>query len=95
MNAMTDEKRIWSRLSIDVPGRLQHPEGNCAVRCLDFSSHGVRLISPFPMQVGEFAKLAVHATQDDITDFHAKIQCQRCEPLDGEWIIGAHVIDIQ
>jgi hypothetical protein len=47
------------------------------------------------MHVGEFAKLAVHATQDDITDFHVKIQCQRCEPLDGEWIIGAHVIDIQ
>ena len=26
MNAMTDEKRIWSRLSIDVPGRLEHPK---------------------------------------------------------------------
>lgn len=95
-NTETLDQRIYSRLNIDVPvdvevtGRAPFP-----ARCLDLSSHGVKLRSPFALSIGTRASLSVQATQPGVIDFIVEIEVQRLDKADSDWEIGAHVLDIR
>ena len=97
-NVLTDagEQRMWSRFQIDVPIQVTTDLGEqFSAQCLDWSSHGLKFRAQRPMAFTQAARLQVEATQPGIVDLEVAIEVQRCDPEEGSWVIGAHVVDIR
>ena len=88
------DQREWKRLAVDVPVTVLTTTGSFQARCLDLSSHGVKIQSNREVDLGANLTLQVHATKPSITDFTARVEITRVEANDQGFELGGSILDL-
>ncbi|HWW67989.1 MAG TPA: glycosyltransferase [Solirubrobacterales bacterium] len=90
------QRRLVYRFEGDAPANCFSPEGHVGGRLVDASAAGVGLVMAAPLEIGSrpAVLLELHDSAGETHDVAAQVEVRSCREVDGRWLIGATISEI-
>ena len=90
------QRRLVYRFEGDAPAHVFSDDGHIAGRLVDASAAGVGLVMDAPLQIDSepAVLLELHDSAGETHDATAQVEVRSCREVDGRWLIGATISEI-
>jgi cellulose synthase (UDP-forming) len=90
------QRRLVYRFEGDAPANVFSGDGHIGGRLVDASAAGVGLVMDAPLEIGSdpAVLLELHDSAGETHDVAAQVEVRSCREVDGHWLIGATIAEI-